>query len=562
MISYYFCRVQDYIKSGLATKYLRDPDGGINLLKKKAHLGVLDNADLEPSPAFPKEGFSCDLSGIPRVTFGNIWRYMIDCVETKKQLSTAKPLVKGYNFYRSGHVLFISHRPEKGKHYLKSQVLPSMKKKAVYTCYIVMTSIGNELRAQCGCPAGVDGRCNHVTATLFALDEYCKQRVKASQDSSDLSCTSKPCKWNVPRKRKGSVVSIANMQFSKHDYAKPQKKRKSFMTPGHDVRALDQRTWPEDRVKNMLNLVKEYQEKTDRAVGWLHILLQDVRPQTVEQGNETDEANVDLLPPVKEHPVSISTLRERCQEVERKLNISESEIYDIERMTRGQSNNTWYSQRRVRITASKCHRVAAMKESTSPTKAVQEILHYNTPYQSQSMKQGLEQETSILENYKKMMHEKGNIGLDITQCGFFVSKDHGFLGASPDALVDDPSIADTKGLVEIKYVQMNEDESLHDALLRKRVCVIKNKDIQLNASHQYYNQIQQQMFVTQGKWTDFVVSGSQSNNHLFCQRVFFSEEFWNAVLPKLLSFFQRWVAPEIAYPRIKYGLPKLDLRSL
>lgn len=202
-----FYRVKDYQNSGLDSKYLRDPDGGIHLLKKKAELGALEETDPDIQSTFPEEGFKTDISGIPNVNFGTIWRYMIDNVAFKKQLSTGKPLVKGYNFYRSGHVLFLSHLHHDGKHYIKSKVLPSMKKKKVYSCHCVLSSFGNILRCHCGCPAGVDGRCNHVAASLFALEDYCKVRVK----NSKVSCTSKPCKWSIPRKRTGAVF------FSVHE---------------------------------------------------------------------------------------------------------------------------------------------------------------------------------------------------------------------------------------------------------------------------------------------------------------------------------------------------------
>jgi hypothetical protein len=89
------------------SKYLRDPDGGMNLLRKKAQVGALENTVPDISSTFPTEGFKCDISGIPKLNFGTIWRYMIDSVECKKQLSTEKPLVKGYNLYKSGHVLII-----------------------------------------------------------------------------------------------------------------------------------------------------------------------------------------------------------------------------------------------------------------------------------------------------------------------------------------------------------------------------------------------------------------------------------------------------------------------
>ena len=72
----------------MATTYLRDPDGGVNELKKAAQLGLLENAEPESDlgVSFPKHGFSSDLTNIPQITFGTIWSYMIDRVEMKKQL--------------------------------------------------------------------------------------------------------------------------------------------------------------------------------------------------------------------------------------------------------------------------------------------------------------------------------------------------------------------------------------------------------------------------------------------------------------------------------------------
>ncbi len=53
------------------------------------------------------------------------------------------------------------------------------------------------------------------------------------------------------------------------------------------------------------------------------------------------------------------------------------------------------------------------------------------------MAEGVEMEVQILEEYKALMHQTGHIDLaqSVRQCGRFIS-DEGFLGASPDALVD------------------------------------------------------------------------------------------------------------------------------
>ena len=143
--------------------------------RKQAEAGVLPQCKPEIESSFPKNGYSTNLSTCPKVTFGTIWRYMIDRVSTKKQIATAKPLVKGYNFFMSNHVLAMFHCKANGKHYIKSQVLPSMKKSTVYACFLVLSLSTHVVQSKCGCPAGVDGRCNHVAATLFALESLHKK---------------------------------------------------------------------------------------------------------------------------------------------------------------------------------------------------------------------------------------------------------------------------------------------------------------------------------------------------------------------------------------------------
>ena len=184
--------------NGLDKKYLRDPDGGVHLLKKQAEACLLPEKEpaAEKIKSFPSEGYSTDLSRIPKVNFGTIWKFMIDSIEVKRQIATAKPLVKGYNFFKSNHVLSIFHQCKDAKHYIKSQVLPSMKKKLVYTCFIKLSSIGYVLGAKCACPAGVEGKCNHVCATMFALDSLCTKKTAVPTTEEQTSCTSNPCKWS------------------------------------------------------------------------------------------------------------------------------------------------------------------------------------------------------------------------------------------------------------------------------------------------------------------------------------------------------------------------------
>ena len=83
---------------------LVDPDGGINIAKKKAQLGLYENISPESLKGFPSEGYTDELSDVPHVDYNMIWKFMVQNV-AGKGTSTAKPLVKGYNFFRSRHVV-------------------------------------------------------------------------------------------------------------------------------------------------------------------------------------------------------------------------------------------------------------------------------------------------------------------------------------------------------------------------------------------------------------------------------------------------------------------------
>ena len=57
--------------------------------------------------------------------------------------------------------------------------------------------------------------CNHIAALLFAIEDYAKVT-----NEGEMSCTSLPCEWNKPRKRKLSPKRISNLQPVKHQYGK------------------------------------------------------------------------------------------------------------------------------------------------------------------------------------------------------------------------------------------------------------------------------------------------------------------------------------------------------
>ena len=90
-----------------------------------------------------------------------------------------------------------------------------MKKKMVYTCYIRQSSLGYIYLPNV-VTLHVLTEDVMLCVPLFYLDSCYKNNSKQCNDQS--SYTSKPCKWNIPSKRKGEVEPISNVKFRKvHD---------------------------------------------------------------------------------------------------------------------------------------------------------------------------------------------------------------------------------------------------------------------------------------------------------------------------------------------------------
>ena len=47
------------------------------------------------------------------------------------------------------------------------------------------------------------------------------------------------------------------------------------------------------------------------------------------------------------------------------------------------------------------------------------VLHYNKDYQSQAMKDGLENEQLVIDKYTEMMHQQGHTRVQVAKCGLF-----------------------------------------------------------------------------------------------------------------------------------------------
>ena len=150
--------------------------------------------------------------------------------------------------------------------------------------------------------------------------------------------------------------------------------------------------------------------------------------------------------------MSLNEISAQAGRVKKRLFDSANNCQAIENKTRDQHKSVlWYNVRKPRITGSQEKR-CFLKGSTSPTKAISEILMYKPRVQTHHIKKGIEMEPMIIERFSQ---QTGNT---VRKCGFFISERHPYLGASPDGITE-KAIAN---LIEVKYVTSKEGESMVD----------------------------------------------------------------------------------------------------
>jgi len=226
----------------------------------------------------------------------------------------------------------------------------------------------------------------------------------------------------------------------------------------------------------------------------------------------------------------------------------------IERHTLNQADNElWMIERRKRITASNVGSISKMRQTTKRSKKVEALLYSNFRGNI-ATRYGLEKEESTRQQYKTYMTQNGHPNLKIEECGLFVSLENPWLAASPDGLVHDPDTAHPLGLVEIKNPYSVRQLSIAEALKTPSFCLELKKDedtYKLKRKHDFYYQIQCQLYCTDRKWCDFVL---RTDVDMHVQRI---EErdtlWWNSNIPKLQKFYFSSLLPELTSPRFRRG---------
>ncbi|KAL5021555.1 hypothetical protein ScPMuIL_000710 [Solemya velum] len=481
-----------------------------------------------------KNGWTYDMTNFPKITYTHVEEYLLTSshrTEDRETMKCYRQFVRGYNFYREGYLRKMAFHDIDGKCcYIKSKCLPSMKQ-GVYEQWVCMLQQDpfTVLKANCTCPAGAGEGCTHVAALLFALDA---SATSNAEGDGDTACTSRPCEWSKPRKRKLSPKRVKTLKFQKIIHSKIP-----------SIREKKRHVHPEPPSGMFDTLLNRMSSVNPSAV--LFHLQTPIAPQC----SVASDVNVGLHVEISDSPKIIlpsDSYIDMVNYIKENASVpSENIVDEIEYRTRGQSDNhLWHVARRGRITASNFYDVCHRKATTPHEKLVARLMSHKeeTTFVPKPLMWGRKMEPVAKKRYiaHKKLNEK--IKIVVMEKGLFISSSDPYLGASPDGVVRDKNKVK---LIEVKCPWKWRHVSVIEACDSPHFYCYRddNGAVKLKTNSKYMYQIQGQMAITGINTCYFIIYTLKDMKVLTLE---FDNVFWKlSMLPSLKKFYRVAIVPEL-----------------
>ena len=283
-------------------------------------------------------------------------------------------------------------------------------------------------------------------------------------------------------------------------------------------------------------------------------LFHDLKSNCSEEPTlqETEEQVEETVAFTDSYDIATNRFKTMIDEHVTSLTITPEEIKETERLTRGQSKNDfWFEKRKTVLTASNFGNAA--KTKVEPSNKIKAILYGN--FTTEAVQYGIESEEKAVNLFIKEMGQDG-IRVKVEETGLSLSKDKPYLGASLDRIV---TIMDTgeKWGMEIKSPFSKAGMTVDEACKAKNFFLEKLADgsVQLKRNHNYFCQIQGQLYCSLIPLEGiFLVVYFGENMPLFIEKILFDNSKWrDDLLPKIDYFYRRAFFPEVLTGRVKRG---------
>ncbi|XP_041367412.1 uncharacterized protein LOC121382013 [Gigantopelta aegis] len=237
--------------------------------------------------------------------------------------------------------------------------------------------------------------------------------------------------------------------------------------------------------------------------------------------------------------------------------ITKEQIGYVEEVTRGQASSLdWHNQRNGRITGSVAH--AFLR--TDPNHPAQSLIYKacstsTVQINTAAISWGKEHENDAYVLYESINDSRfqvdnkisGHIlplsrgvhtNFHVRKCGFMISDELPFLGASPDGLCCCDCCG--QGVLEIKCPYKFRNIDFDNAAKDPYCCI--TADYKLKVNHSYYTQCQFQMFVANASYCDFVF---WTPVDVVVTRISIDNDFVSTMKSRLEAVWRGGILPEL-----------------
>ncbi|XP_031333375.1 uncharacterized protein LOC116182925 [Photinus pyralis] len=357
-----------------------------------------------------------------------------------------KLIKRGENAIESNHVESFQFIAE--LLVMKAKVHASMRNR-LYNVEINLDKDGDIVDVHCDCPRG-QYLCHHMAAVCI-------------YGHHNISITDVGCSWSAKKKlEKAQIKTIEN-----------------FYKEGNHHSTTRELTDDE------IAMFRAQLQKTGTAVGFSWLLS----PEPVSEGS--------LLVNIEDFLFSAEYLSatNKVEFFANKLQVSSETIKTVSGNTIGQSQNeNWLTYRTNRLTASNFGAVlAAVRRQSYPPSLFKRLTGFYNIGGVTAVQWGIAHESEALATFSNITKKSVTpTGLWLHSCGF--------LGASPDGLVDDNAI------VEVKCPYKFREKDIRKELEgdKSYIITLNESDIFVNSDHEYYDQIQGTLELT-GRSVCFLV---------------------------------------------------------
>ena len=164
-----------------------------------------------------------------------------------------------------------------------------------------------------------------------------------------------------------------------------------------------------------------------------------------------------------------------------------------------------------------------------------------------SIRWGRENELKALHMYQHL-HQHTNSSMERT--GLWVSTVQPYIAASPDSLVSCSCCG--SGCVEVKCPWTAREMTISEfAQTGSSFLALQERNYVLKKSHNYYAQVQVQMFCTGRDYCDFVTYTAAKSDNICQIRVEIDSDFVNTMVSKASNFWKKVIFPELVNRKVQ-----------